>query len=271
MHQLVPIGRFSQMTRLSIKALRHYDRIGLLRPAEVDPSSGYRYYRLTQARHAEAIRLLRGLDMSLDDIATVLSEASDQEVVAKVLQGHREQLAADLRAQQRRLLMVQRLINGEDPVMPYDVTTKTLDPVTIVGIRGHMAADAIKGFMHQAMGRLVATIQGSEAEMAGAPMALYYDVIDEEQSGELEIAIPIDREIEPGDDDVVCRTLDPVTAATTLHHGDYSELGTAYHVVSGWIAEHGHTPLLPAREIYVTDPSQTPMEDWVTEVQWPYE
>ena len=45
MHQLTPIGRFSRITRLSVKALRHHDAIGLLEPDEVDPSSGYRYYR----------------------------------------------------------------------------------------------------------------------------------------------------------------------------------------------------------------------------------
>ncbi|MEX1271244.1 MAG: MerR family DNA-binding transcriptional regulator, partial [Acidimicrobiia bacterium] len=53
MDDLVPIGRFSRMSRLSIKALRLYDEQGLLRPARVDPSSGYRYYRLAQAKRAE--------------------------------------------------------------------------------------------------------------------------------------------------------------------------------------------------------------------------
>lgn len=78
MESVVPIGRFAKVTRLSIKALRHYDEIGLLPPAEVDPSSGYRYYRLTQANHAEAIRLLRSLDMPLEEIRSVL-EAEDPE------------------------------------------------------------------------------------------------------------------------------------------------------------------------------------------------
>lgn len=69
MNELVAIGRFSAMTRLSVKALRHYDEIGLLRPAEVDPQSGYRYYRLSQANTAEAIRTLRSIDMPLDEIS----------------------------------------------------------------------------------------------------------------------------------------------------------------------------------------------------------
>ena len=69
---LLPIGRFSQLSRLSLKALRLYDQMGLMRPAYVDPESGYRYYSMSQAREAQLIRLLRRLDMPLSDIRQVL-------------------------------------------------------------------------------------------------------------------------------------------------------------------------------------------------------
>ena len=75
MDNLLPIGRFSKATRLSVKALRHYDELGLLRPAFVDPSSGYRYYRPAQANQAEAIRILRSLEMPLEEIRAVLGDA----------------------------------------------------------------------------------------------------------------------------------------------------------------------------------------------------
>ena len=89
MDDLLPIGRFSKATRLSVKALRHYDELGLLRPAFVDPSSGYRYYRPAQANQAEAIRILRSLEMPLEEIAALLAEAGG-EPVAKRLAAHRE-------------------------------------------------------------------------------------------------------------------------------------------------------------------------------------
>ena len=84
MDDLLPIGRFSKATRLSVKALRHYDELGLLRPAFVDPSSGYRYYRPAQANQAEAIRILRSLEMPLEEIAELLA-AGGGELVAKRL------------------------------------------------------------------------------------------------------------------------------------------------------------------------------------------
>ncbi|MFD0684136.1 MerR family DNA-binding transcriptional regulator [Actinomadura fibrosa] len=62
---LLPIGRFARLCRLSVKQLRHYDDLGLLVPARVDPASGYRYYRPAQARDALSIGLLRSLDVPL--------------------------------------------------------------------------------------------------------------------------------------------------------------------------------------------------------------
>jgi DNA-binding transcriptional MerR regulator len=76
---LLPIGRFSKMTRLSVKALRHYDELGLLAPAVVDPFSGYRYYTYSQANRAEAIRILRGLDVPLEDVRELLA-SEDPEI-----------------------------------------------------------------------------------------------------------------------------------------------------------------------------------------------
>ena len=73
--QLIPIGRFSKISRLSVSSLRYYDELGLLRPAHVDPDSSYRYYLLSQVRAAETIRLLRALDMPLDEVQRFVAES----------------------------------------------------------------------------------------------------------------------------------------------------------------------------------------------------
>ena len=73
------IGSFSRVSGLTVKALRHYDEIGLLEPARVDEWTGYRYYGLEQARVAEAIRRLRSLEVPLDEIRELLG--ADEPVV----------------------------------------------------------------------------------------------------------------------------------------------------------------------------------------------
>ena len=105
MRQLVPIGRFSQVTRISVSLLRHYDELGLLKPAHIEPS-GYRYYSLSQAQDAEKIRWLRALDLSLDAIRDLL-QLQDPEEVQRRMQQHRERLQAELHHLQQQIAMLE--------------------------------------------------------------------------------------------------------------------------------------------------------------------
>ncbi|MEI8408101.1 MerR family transcriptional regulator [Kribbella sp. CCNWLY201] len=80
--KLVTIGTFSMLSGLSIPTLRHYDDIGLLRPAEVDSRTGYRRYSSVQVDTARRIRLLREAELSTDDIGRILDgDASDARAV----------------------------------------------------------------------------------------------------------------------------------------------------------------------------------------------
>jgi DNA-binding transcriptional MerR regulator/predicted enzyme related to lactoylglutathione lyase len=89
--ELLSIGEFSVRTGLSIPALRHYDEVGLLRPARVDPGTGYRRYRLDQAPQAKLIRRLRSVELPIDQIRRALADQSGRDAAA-VLQLHRERL-----------------------------------------------------------------------------------------------------------------------------------------------------------------------------------
>jgi DNA-binding transcriptional MerR regulator len=114
--QLMSIGRFSRLTGVGVKALRHYDEVGLLVPAAVDDETGYRFYAPDQVDRAEAIRLLRRLDMPLDEIRSTLA-ADDPVALRDALVSHQRQMAgreSELRASMARL---QRLIDGRETIM----------------------------------------------------------------------------------------------------------------------------------------------------------
>ncbi len=72
MSELLAIGTFARMVRLTVKALRHYDAEGLLAPAYVDPQSGYRYYTVSQVPQATTIGLLRSLDLPVARVRELL-------------------------------------------------------------------------------------------------------------------------------------------------------------------------------------------------------
>ncbi|MCF6476957.1 MerR family DNA-binding transcriptional regulator, partial [Nonomuraea sp. MG754425] len=107
--ELLPIGRFARLARLSVKQLRHYDELGLLPPAHVDPATGYRFYRASQARVALSIGLLRSLDVPLPVVAQVLSGAPG------ALCGVRDGLEAELARRRRTLASLERVMAGGLP------------------------------------------------------------------------------------------------------------------------------------------------------------
>jgi DNA-binding transcriptional MerR regulator len=122
--QLMPIGRFARLTGLSVKALRHYDEVGLLRPAAVDPDTGYRSYAPAQVRRAETIRKLRRLELPLDDVFTLL-ETDDPELIRRVLHGHQYRTA--VRSAELKVILqgLQPLLDGKESVM--DTPVEAID------------------------------------------------------------------------------------------------------------------------------------------------
>ena len=64
-HPLLSIGSFASAARLSLKALRLYDRLDICKPSYVAPESGYRYYQVTQLRDARLIRMMRQMEIPL--------------------------------------------------------------------------------------------------------------------------------------------------------------------------------------------------------------
>ena len=104
------IGEFSKMTYLSVKALRHYHDVGLLEPAEIDPSSGYRRYGTDQVATAQAIRRFRDLDMPIDQVRAVLLAPDDASRNRAILD-HLEAMQEQLERTQQTVASLQALLS----------------------------------------------------------------------------------------------------------------------------------------------------------------
>jgi DNA-binding transcriptional MerR regulator len=85
------IGDFSRASHLSVKTLRHYHDVGLLDPSEIDPGNGYRYYADEQIAAAQVIRRLRGLQMPVAEVKSVLA-AEDPEARSQLIARHLDRL-----------------------------------------------------------------------------------------------------------------------------------------------------------------------------------
>jgi DNA-binding transcriptional MerR regulator len=184
---LVPIGRFSTICRLSLKALRLYDEMGLLKPALVDPESGYRYYSLSQALEAERIRLLRAIEVPLDEIGRFLC-ANTRGAAREILERHHARLEARLEQYRAMLADVEKLANDE--AMSYEVRTKELIPQQVLSIRIRKRLADLVNEAPRAFGEMVAHLGRVHAHPAGPPFALYHGSEFDEEAVDVEWCVP---------------------------------------------------------------------------------
>ncbi|WP_084701745.1 MerR family transcriptional regulator [Streptacidiphilus anmyonensis] len=119
--RLVTIGRLARQTGLTTKALRHYDRVGLLEPAAVDPGTGYRYYRQDQVATARLIQVLRSVDVPLEQVRACLAADGDPAAATRrVLAQHRRRLQA-------RLDRIRGALHRTDHLISEGITTAMTD------------------------------------------------------------------------------------------------------------------------------------------------
>ena len=130
MDDLLPIGRFARLTGLTIGALRHYDELDVLRPADVDRSSGYRRYRRDQLETGRLISRLRDLEVPIDEIRRILS-SDDPTEQRRRLAEHRSRVEARTNRLQHQLHVLHQLSTGKEPLVSQTPATVTsLDVAT---------------------------------------------------------------------------------------------------------------------------------------------
>jgi DNA-binding transcriptional MerR regulator len=250
---LLPIGQFARLSRLSVKQLRHYDELGLLAPAHVDPDSGYRYYRRAQARQALSIGLLRSLDVPLPVVAAVLSGS------AGALGGVREAQEADLARRRRTLAALERVMADGLPATPVRVIT---EPARVVAVSRETAAGPadVARATSAAIARLVRDVQ-----LTGPPLLTGLFPIELDDTFTVCAAVVVDHESAGVDVEV----LPGGTFACSTHVGPYDQIPLTAHAVLAWCAEHGHPLRGPVREVYVSDPATTAPDQLVTHLMVP--
>jgi effector-binding domain-containing protein len=264
---LVPIGRFSNICRLSLKALRLYDELGLLRPALVDPESGYRYYSLSQALEAERIRLLRSIEVPLDEIGQYL-RASGPGAARELLERHRARLEARVAQYRAMLADVEKLAKQE--TSSYEVRTREIAAQQVLSIRTRARLVNLGDEGARAFGEMIAHLGRAQAEPAGPVFALYHGPEFDEEAVDVEWCVPVDRPVS-GQGHMSGRELPGGTVAWTLHAGPYDAVGpSAYAALQSWMQEHGHESDGPPREVYLVGPCQArEPAAYRTELQWP--
>src|SRR6201984_992537 len=185
----VTIGEFSRASHLSVKTLRHYHEVGLLEPSEVDPGNGYRYYAEDQIPLAPVIRRLRGLQMPVAEVKSVLA-APDPEARNQLIVAHLDRLEGDLARTRAAVLELRGLL--ERPVTPRAVEHRTVPPTAAIAIQATVARDDLRAGGQGARGEHPAGVAPEGRQPAGPPAGIYASEIFQHGRGDATVFIPTD-------------------------------------------------------------------------------
>ncbi|MCU1344029.1 MAG: MerR family transcriptional regulator [Acidimicrobiia bacterium] len=255
-----------------MRVLRHYDEIGLLKPATVDPQSGYRWYGAPEIARLHRIVALKELGLTLNQVNQVLNEDLSPQELRGMLRLRQADLLQELAQTQQRLQRIETRINyieQGDIMVNIEVTLKRVEPV-VVAVASATAASFSPVDVGPALSPLYRPlfeqVEAAGLRSAGPPIAFYEDAPDGDGIV-VNAAVPISA----GDDSgggVELRSLpalDQVAAA--VHHGSMQNCETTIGAMFRWISDNGLKTLGYSREIYLDCPDD--VSKWVTEIQFP--
>jgi DNA-binding transcriptional MerR regulator/effector-binding domain-containing protein len=262
----VTVGEFSRMTHLSVKTLRHYHQVGLLEPAEVNPGTGYRYYRSDQVPTAQVIRRLRDLEMPVAEVKEVLA-TSEVSVRNALIATHLDRLEDQLATTHTAVLSLRNLLEhaGETSAVEH----RTVPAMPAVGVQQTVDREDVLSWWQGALGELHATVRAQGLRATGPGGGLYGGELFQHGRGEATVFIPVDGAIRPVGR-VVPFTVPPAELAVLLHSGPLDEADITYGELGAYATTHEISIEGPLREYYLIGANETPdPEEWRTEIGWP--
>ena len=274
----ISIGRFAGLTGISANTLRRYDESGLLSPAFTDPFTGYRLYAIEQLDTGILIRLLRDLDVPLDEVAALIGSGGLQDVKA-VLRHHRKRIVERHAELEDVLARIDTALNEERGLLPYEIEIVALQRGWVVSRRTRTTRprldEAIDRCLTELGGELAGAgarpvggeLAGAGARPAGRELVLYHNALQWYQGLDLEVCLPVEKAVAESHGGW---QLPGGAAAQTVYRGPWDDIWQAYSAMLAQIARRGYEVCGPVREFYLVDERDTDdPRRYLTEISWP--
>jgi len=264
------IGQFSRICQVSAKALRHYEKIGLLMPIRVDQENQYRYYSPEQIDALKAITFMKDLGIPLRTVKQIIEQGNQPEEIEAALEEQRAQLLEQVSTLNGRLIRLGQWKKSMEAremsdLNKYDIRLRDIPETLVFSQRKTLTR------FHEELPVMLRTLLDDLAARggicSGAPLMLYYDDFSQASFNpdkvDVEVAWPV------ADPNFANRTLPAVRAASLTYVGPYDGLESSYGAVMSWINDNGYQIDFPTREASLNDPSITPPEQLVTDIMIP--
>jgi len=269
------IGDFARHGRVSVRMLRHYDATGLLRPAHVDPATGYRHYTAAQLARLNRIIALKDLGFTLQQVRDIVDEKVGAEELRGMLRLRRAELETAMAAARARLVQVEarlRAIESEGHMHTNDVVLKNVPPARVAELTATAASyepEDISPVIGPLYEELFSRLDAAGITPTGPGIAYYEDAPEGGGKIRVHAAVTVSaplQDVQDGDFRVL--DLPPLDqAATIMHHGSMDTVLPTAQALAHWIDANGYRSTGYPREINLECPENR--DDWVTELQTP--
>ncbi|KAA6220691.1 MerR family transcriptional regulator [Streptomyces albofaciens JCM 4342] len=267
------IGDFAGHGRVSARMLRHYDAIGLLRPARTDPVTGYRYYEAGQLARLNRIIALKDLGFSLQQVAAVLDEQVSAAELRGMLRLRRAELAAAVTAAGARLARVEarlRTIEEEGRMAVEEVVVKRVEAVRVAELTGTAASfgpEDIGPVIRPLYAELFRRLTAAGVEPSGPAIAYYEDAPEGGDRITVHASVPVAAAPRPDHDFAIVDLPAVERAATVVHRGPMERVLPTAQTLARWLDDSPYRSAGYPRELTLECPEDR--ERWVTELQEP--
>lgn len=245
------IGEFSRLSRVSVRMLRHYDQLGLLKPTHTDSFTNYRYYSADQLPRLNRILALRDLGFSLEQIANMLDEELPSEQLLGMLKLKQAEIEQQMQIEQARLAQLAARIqqmNGKAFQRMYDVILREIESQLVLSYREVVPDDDRIQYMFEEAETYIAQFS---ARADKPPMTIYHDQEYRERDIDAEVILPLKFDIAGTSEMHVVELPEIKTAACVVHTGDYLSIYQAYNALLEWIEANHYRMAGPVREVYL--------------------
>ena len=273
------IGEFSKIAQVSGRLLRYYDEFGLLQPEHIDNQTGYRFYSARQLPRLNRILALKGLGLSLDQIARLLDEDISSEEIRGMLLMKRAQIEQALHEEMQRFRAIEsRLeqIESDGNMEQYDLVIKTVPSYRFLALRKTCKSLEEARDLVYDMRRVLPSKVGTKA-LGQFAIVVHSDTFewnewDMELGFYLEADVPQAISLGNGHEMTVRELPGFESMATAVRMGGIDKSAACYGSLGTWVEEQGYRLVGPGREVFIQLPPAPGREDEaVAEIQFPVE
>ena len=263
---MLRIGEFSRLSLTTVKALRFYEKEGLLIPASVDEWTGYRFYETAQLETCARIKSYRQLGLSIEEIKSIFSG----EDAGKILSAKAENLRKLRADTELKLSVIEFILEGKE--MKYQVTVKEIPEMIVYTSETVLArySDCMQ-WIPSVGAECLKLNQGLKC---AEPPYEFCEYLDGEYK-ETDIRIRHNEAVTAfgkENEHIKFRTLPAAKVLCIYHKGAYDKIGEAYAFLMKYAEQNGYTAAGLARECYIDGIwNKESEEDWLTEIQLPIE